>query len=72
MCNAFSEVADLASELDEECSLVLDRVNELKSEILDGKTSSSSPMCTPHMSASTNDKDKNCNPAIDLKKSSCG
>ncbi|GJY45792.1 FAR1-related sequence 5-like protein [Tanacetum coccineum] len=58
MCNAFSEVADLASELDEKCSLVLDRVNELKSEVLAGKTSSSCTMCTPHMSASTKDKDQ--------------
>ncbi|GJV43830.1 FAR1-related sequence 5-like protein [Tanacetum coccineum] len=58
MCNAFSEVTDLASEIDEKCSLVLDRVNELKSEVLAGKTSSSCTMCTPHMSASTKDKDQ--------------
>ena len=62
MCNAFSEVADLASELDEKCTLVLDRVNELKSEILVGKTSASSPICTPHMSAPTKDKDKISDP----------
>ncbi|GKC54438.1 FAR-RED impaired response 1-like protein [Tanacetum coccineum] len=58
MCTAFSEVADLASELDEKCSLVLDRVNELKSEILSGKVSISTPVCTPRMSASVSDKKK--------------
>ncbi|XP_071700129.1 protein FAR1-RELATED SEQUENCE 4-like [Rutidosis leptorrhynchoides] len=46
MCHAFSEVADLASDLDEKCSLVLDRVNELKSEILGEKTNNGSTMCT--------------------------
>ncbi|PWA68272.1 hypothetical protein CTI12_AA311410 [Artemisia annua] len=44
-------------------NLVLDRVNELKSETLGEKTSTSSPMCTPHMSASTKDKDKIRDPA---------
>ncbi|XP_071733799.1 uncharacterized protein [Rutidosis leptorrhynchoides] len=56
MCHAFSEVADLASELDAKCSLVLHRVNELKSEIICEKISiSSSLMCTPQVGSSNND-----------------
>ncbi|XP_071687053.1 protein FAR-RED IMPAIRED RESPONSE 1-like [Rutidosis leptorrhynchoides] len=53
MCYAFSKVADLASDLDEKCNIVLNRVKELKSEILGEKASNAtSTMHTPHITDS--------------------
>ncbi|XP_071709136.1 protein FAR-RED IMPAIRED RESPONSE 1-like [Rutidosis leptorrhynchoides] len=56
MCSAFSEVADLASEFEEKCSLVLNRVNELKKEVLDRKSNDGSFVSTQKASPSKKDK----------------
>ncbi|XP_071687218.1 uncharacterized protein [Rutidosis leptorrhynchoides] len=58
MCTAFSEVADLASEFEEKCSLVLNKVNELKREVIDGKSSCSTFVCTQESSPSNKDNVK--------------
>ncbi|XP_071709139.1 protein FAR-RED IMPAIRED RESPONSE 1-like [Rutidosis leptorrhynchoides] len=60
MCSTFSEVADLASEFEEKCSLVLNRVNELKKEVLDGKSNDGSFVSTQKASPSKKDKVTMC------------
>nr|XP_043637654.1 protein FAR1-RELATED SEQUENCE 2-like [Erigeron canadensis] len=68
MCSAFSQVADLASELEEKCSLVLNRISEMKDEVLCKKTAPDSFTCTPGPSISTKNSTKIRDPLVVRRK----
>nr|XP_043633649.1 protein FAR1-RELATED SEQUENCE 1-like [Erigeron canadensis] len=68
MCSAFSQVADLASELEEKCNLVLNQVTELMSEVTGKKSGPDSFISTPGPSNSTKSSTKILDPLVVRRK----